>query len=122
MSQIPSESSRRARLAEQRVDRCHVCKATDVSGTHVDRCEETDRYWKTAAQVIDAAAIPGATGHDLWAHVNTSYGPVMATKVVQLVTDLGWRPVVGSTPARLWTRPTTTPDTSPSDGARKDHR
>lgn len=103
MSQIPSAASRRARAAGQRVDRCPVCKKTDTDMLHVERCEERERHWREAAAAIDAASIPGATGHDLWAHLNSrTHNELISTRVVQLVIDLGWRPVVGSEPARLW--------------------
>lgn len=103
MSQIPSGASRRARLAEQRFDRCPVCQRADVSGVHVERCEEEDRYRKAASASAEAAGIPVVTGHDLWAHLNSrTHNVLTSALVVQLVIDLGWRPVVGSDPKRLW--------------------
>lgn len=87
---------------DQRYPRCPVCPSHDVDGLHVDRCKEEQRHWLAAAESIDAAVIPGATGRDLWAHLNSRHGPLVATSLTRLVIDLGWRPVVGSEPGRLW--------------------
>ena len=103
MSQIPSDASRRARLADQRLPRCLVCQATDVTGSHVDRCEERHRYLSYARASGAVYDIPRVTIDDLHAHLASRvHNELVAAFVVELVCDLGWRPVVGSDPRRLW--------------------
>lgn len=105
MSQIPSSASIRARRAEDRYQRCPVCQSTDVNGTHVDRCQEQQRYLDIALEHGRAAGVPDVTTTDLWAHAHSrTHNVLYATEVTRLVIDLGWRPVVGSDPGRLWTR------------------
>lgn len=103
MSQIPSEASLRARRAASRYSRCPVCSTVDVTGAHVDRCEEMERYRLRARAAVSAAGVPAATGMDLWAHLHTrTHNALVACLTLEAVLDLGWRPVVGSDSARLW--------------------
>lgn len=103
MSQIPSSASIRARRAESRYPKCPVCANADVDGLHVDRCRERETYRQHALAAGRTAGIPDVTTTDLWAHADSrTHSPLYATAVVQLVIDLGWRPVVGSEPKRLW--------------------
>ena len=116
MSQIPSAASRRARRARDRYQRCPVCTRADVGGLHVDRCEERERHWQRAARAIEAADIPGVTGLDLWAHLNgRTHNELVSTLVVEVLIDLGWRPVVGSEPTRLWKQPDEADDDTPTN-------
>lgn len=92
-----------------RYPHCPTCTANNVSDLHVDRCAEIDRYEKAAIQAGDAADIPNVTTADLWAHFNSSSNAVQATRLVRLAIDLGWRPVVGSNPKRLWSAATHPP-------------
>jgi hypothetical protein len=103
MSQIPSEASRRARRAAVRHARCPVCSTVDVTGSHVDRCEEMERYRLRARTAVSAAGVPAATGMDLWAHLHSrTHNALTACLALEAVLDLGWRPVVGSNATRLW--------------------
>lgn len=105
MSQIPSRASLDARRSRDRYSKCPVCSNADVNGLHVDRCEERERYRQHALAAGRAAGIPDVTINDLWAHVSSRTSSVLyATEVVRLVIDLGWRPVVGKDPGRLWQR------------------
>lgn len=103
MSQIPSAASLRARAARTRYSTCPVCKVRDVDGLHVDRCEERDSYIQRALTAGRAHGIPDVTTVDLWAHADARcHNWLQAALVVECVLDLGWRPVVGSDPTRLW--------------------
>jgi hypothetical protein len=44
------------------------------------------------------------TTDDLWAHLGHVASPEDATRIVRQVVDLGWRPVIGSDPKRLWAK------------------
>lgn len=105
MSQIPSASTIAARRARDRYPRCPYCPSTDVTGTHVDRCADTARYRQAVLDAAAAANIPEAVALDLWAHARsrTTYEH-SAALVVQMVIDMGWRPVVGTDPRQLWPR------------------
>lgn len=81
---------------------CPTCAANDVSRSHVDRCAEWHGLEKAALESGRAVGIPAVTTADLWAHVNSSSNAISATRTVHLVLDLGWRPVVGGDPKRLW--------------------
>ena len=85
---------------------CDACGARDVTETHVGRCRVTTAARKEAAALGAAQGIPGVTTDDLWAHLgHASSSPQDATRIVRQVIDLGWRPVVGSDPKRLWSTP-----------------
>ncbi|WP_067434139.1 hypothetical protein [Nocardioides jensenii] len=103
MSQIPSAATLRSRRSRDRYAHCPICPSSDVDGNHVDRCQDSKRYRDHAVQAASAASVPEVTASDLWAHLNSrTHNELISANVVQLVLDLGWRPVVGSDPARLW--------------------
>jgi Zn-finger nucleic acid-binding protein len=103
MSQIPSPATRQARRARVRYDRCPTCQRVDVDGLHVDRCAEKETYRQHALAAGRAAGVPDVTTSDLWAHLNSrTYNELTSTHVLQLILDLGWRPVVGNDQQRLW--------------------
>jgi len=79
----------------------HCCGARDVTDTHIGRCR---RNHDALTDAEAAQAIPAVTVADLWAHLGHVGSPEDATRTVRQVIDLGWRPVVGSDPRRLWTR------------------
>ena len=92
---------------------CERCGSRDVTQNHIDRCRMRFTA-RTEAEAIGAAqAIPDVTTADLWAHLGHVASPQDATRIVRQVVDLGWRPVVGSDPRRLW-NPTTA---EPKEGA-----
>ena len=92
---------------------CQCCGSRDVTQNHIDRCRMRFTA-RTEAEAIGAAqAIPDVTTADLWAHLGHVASPQDATRIVRQVVDLGWRPVVGSDPRRLW-NPTTA---EPKEGA-----
>lgn len=83
---------------------CAVCGARDTTLHHIDACEWADTNRRLAWAHGNEAGIPPVTTDDLWAHM--SGHPEDATRIVRLVIDLGWRPVVGSDKDRLWTKET----------------
>jgi hypothetical protein len=83
---------------------CKCCGSRDVTEAHIERCRRTTSA-RIAAEVHAAEqAIPSVTTADLWAHLGHVASPEDATRIVRQVVDLGWRPVVGSDPRRLWQR------------------
>jgi hypothetical protein len=85
---------------------CPCCGSRDVTDAHLVRCRISHAA-RTEAEAHGAArAIPDVTTADLWAHLGHVASPHDATRIVRQVVDLGWRPVVGSDPRRLWS-PTT---------------
>jgi hypothetical protein len=86
-----------------RID-CPSCGTRDVPPGHVQRCKRIHSNRLAAAQLGDDYGVPTVTTDDLWAHLgHVAAEPEDATRIVRLVLDLGWRPVVGSDPKRLWT-------------------
>lgn len=84
---------------------CPSCGTRDTTETHVGRCRRNTAA-RTEAEAHGAAqAIPAVTTADLWAHLGHVARPEDATRIVRAVVDLGWRPVVGSDPKRLWRKP-----------------
>lgn len=83
---------------------CPTCGARDVTTTHIGRCERIHANRSQAAQLGSACGVPTVTTDDLWAHLGCVASPDDATRIVRQVLDLGWRPVVGSDPKRLWSR------------------
>lgn len=83
---------------------CPTCHAKDVTANHPGRCERIHANRSQAAQLGSACGVPTATTEDLWAHLGHVASPDDATRIVRQVLDLGWRPVVGSDPRRLWSR------------------
>lgn len=83
---------------------CPTCNAKDVLPNHPNRCERIHRNRTQAAQLGSACGVPAVTTDDLWAHLGHVASPDDATRIVRQVLDLGWRPVVGSEPGRLWSR------------------
>ena len=83
---------------------CPSCGAKDVTTNHVGRCERTRASRSEATQLGSACGVPAVTTDDLWAHLGHVASPEDATRIVRQVLDLGWRPVVGSDPKRLWSR------------------
>lgn len=95
---------------------CPCCGSRDVTETHIGRCRRNHTA-RTEAEAHGAAqAIPAVALADLWAHLGHVASPEDATRIVRKVIDLGWRPVVGSDPRRLWNRPADerTDDADPS--------
>lgn len=87
----------------ERMD-CPTCPARDVTDAHIGRCELTTRTRKAAEDHGAQQGIPPVATADLWAHLGHVGNPEEATRIVRQVVDLGWRPVVGSDPGRLWTK------------------
>ena len=100
------------------MNNCPACGGRDVTDAHLGRCQITTSEvtcpaclgaWlashaerKAAAEHGATYAVPPVTTDDLWAHLGHVASPQDATRIVRLVLDLGWRPVVGSDPKRLW--------------------
>lgn len=83
---------------------CPSCGLRDVTPDHVGRCERIRTNRSQAVQLGADCGVPTATTDDLWAHLGHVASPDDATRIVRQVLDLGWRPVVGSDPKRLWSR------------------
>ena len=83
---------------------CSACGGRDVTETHIGRCNRTTAARSEARAHAVAQGIPAATADDLWAHLGHVGNAEEATRIVRQVVDLGWRPVVGSDPNRLWDR------------------
>lgn len=83
---------------------CPTCSAKDVPPTHVGRCERIHANRSQVAELGTLCGVPTVTTADLWAHLGHVASPDDATRIVRQVLDLGWRPVVGSDPRRLWSR------------------
>lgn len=81
---------------------CPTCPARDVPPEHVGRCLRLHEARSEAVAVGNGHSVPEVTTADLWAHMGHVASPEDATRIVRKVLDLGWRPVVGSMPARLW--------------------
>lgn len=84
---------------------CDACGSRDVTDTHIGRCRRSTTARREAEAIGDAQGIPSVTTADLWAHLGHVASPEDATRIVRQVVDLGWRPVVGSDPKRLWGKP-----------------
>lgn len=81
---------------------CACCGTRDTTDRHIERCRRNHGA-RTEAEAHGAAqAIPAVTTADLWAHLGHVASDEDATRIVRQVVDLGWRPVVGSDPRRLW--------------------
>ena len=99
---------------------CPCCGTRDVTDTHLGRCRRNYGA-RTEAEAHGAAqAIPDVTTADLWAHLGHVGSPEDATRTVRQVVDLGWRPVVGGDPRRLWTPPPAHATTEPAARAAAD--
>jgi hypothetical protein len=83
---------------------CPTCGNRDATDTHIGRCRVTTASRKEAEVHGTAQSIPAVTTADLWAHLGHVASPQDATRIVRQVVDLGWRPVVGSDPKRLWVK------------------
>lgn len=81
---------------------CPVCGGRDVVESHLRRCQTVHTERSAAAAYGGTYAVPAVTTADLWAHLGHVATPQDATRIVRQVLDLGWRPVVGSDPNRLW--------------------
>lgn len=81
---------------------CASCGSRDVTQSHVARCARNHAARTEAQEHAATQAIPAVTTADLWAHLGHVASPEDATRIVRQVVDLGWRPVVGSDPKRLW--------------------
>lgn len=81
---------------------CASCGAHDVTENHVGRCQIITAERDAAVAYGQTYAVPAVTIADLWAHLGHVASPQDATRIVRQVLDLGWRPVVGSEPKRLW--------------------
>jgi hypothetical protein len=83
---------------------CQSCGGRDVTETHLRRCEIVNTERSAAVAYGETYEVPAFTIADLWAHLGHVASPQDATRIVRQVLDLGWRPVVGSDPKRLWSR------------------
>lgn len=81
---------------------CDACGSRDVPEGHVQRCTWTTERRTAAVKHGETYGVPAVTTDDLWAHLGHVASPDDATRIVRQVLDLGWRPVVGSEPKRLW--------------------
>ena len=83
---------------------CPACGGRDVTESHLRRCEIVNTERSTAVRYGETYGVPAVTTADLWAHLGHVASPQEATRIVRQVLDLGWRPVVGKDPKRLWSR------------------
>lgn len=81
---------------------CPACSAHDVTESHLARCALITEERGKATAYGGTYGVPAVTTADLWAHLGHVASPQDATRIVRQVLDLGWRPVVGSEPKRLW--------------------
>lgn len=95
---------------------CPSCSARDVTETHLGRCSVQTAARSEAVVLGASYGVPEVTTADLWAHLGHVGNAEEATRIVRQVLDLGWRPVVGSDPKRLWTKATTTPTVPTEEG------
>lgn len=84
------------------MNNCPACGGRDATESHLRRCQIVTTERRAAAAYGGTYAVPGVTTDDLWAHLGHVASPQDATRIVRQVLDLGWRPVVGSDPKRLW--------------------
>lgn len=84
---------------------CPSCGSRDETATHLKRCQRIHEVRAEATALGSSYGVPEVTTADLWAHLGHVASPEEATRIVRQVLDLGWRPVVGSDPKRLWTAP-----------------
>lgn len=82
---------------------CQSCGNRDVTESHLARCRLITEERGSAMHHGEHYGVPGMTAADLWAHLGHVASPQDATRIVRQVLDLGWRPVVGKDPKRLWT-------------------
>jgi hypothetical protein len=83
---------------------CPDCGAHDVTENHIGRCHRNTVARTEAEALASEQGIPAVTAADLWAHLGHVASAEDATRIVRQVVDLGWRPVVGKDPKRLWSR------------------
>lgn len=83
---------------------CPACHAHDVTESHLARCVRQAEERDKAAAHGEDYGVPAVTTADLWAHLGHVASYEDATRIVRQVLDLGWRPVIGSDPKRLWSR------------------
>jgi hypothetical protein len=83
---------------------CPACHAHDVTENHLGRCARQHEERDKATAHGEGYGVPRVTTADLWAHLGHVGSFEDATRIVRQVLDLGWRPVVGSDPKRLWSR------------------
>lgn len=84
--------------------KCPTCGLSDVTDNHARRCAVTTAARTEAADLGESYGVPRVTTDDLWAHLGHAADPISATRIIRQVLDLGWRPVVGKDPKRLWIR------------------
>lgn len=83
---------------------CPTCPSRDVTETHIEPCARRTRARNEAKALGETYGVPAVTADELWAHLgHVAVSPEDATRIVRRVLDLGWRPVVGKDPKRLWT-------------------
>lgn len=95
-------------MANERVN-CPHCPVCDVGPNHIERCKVRTAALAEAEVLGAARGVPAVTTADLWAHLGHVAMPQDATRIVRQVIDLGWRPVVGSDPKRLWSSESSNP-------------
>lgn len=83
---------------------CPACGGRDVTESHLHRCQIITTERSAAEAHGETYGVPAVTTADLWAHLGHIASPQDATRIVRQVLDLGWRPVVGTNPKRLWSR------------------
>jgi hypothetical protein len=86
---------------------CSSCGGRDVTENHLRRCQILTTERSAAVAHGETYGVPAVTTADLWAHLgHVAASPHDATRIVRQVLDLGWRPVVGGDPKRLYGRAT----------------
>lgn len=81
---------------------CQSCGSRDVTEGHIERCRIITTERDAAVAHGMTYGVPAVATADLWAHFGHVASPQDATRIVQQVLDLGWRPVVGKDSQRLW--------------------
>ncbi|WP_436702433.1 hypothetical protein [Nocardioides sp. BYT-33-1] len=82
---------------------CPTCPSRDVTDTHIGRCRFVTTERTSAEQYGATQGIPAVATADAWAHLGHVATPQDATRIIRQIVDLGWRPVIGKDPGRLWT-------------------
>lgn len=93
---------------------CPTCPSRDVTDHHIGRCQLRTTELAKAEAHGTRHGIPAVATTDAWAHLGHVATPQDATRILRQFIDLGWRPVVGGEPKRLWS-PQRDPATRHSD-------
>jgi hypothetical protein len=88
-------------------EQCPVCGTRAADDMHIARCRYRDALRVDLRSRAGRSGIPAVSADDLFAHLANIYeDSSLAHRAAANAIDLGWRPVVGSNPDRLWTAPT----------------